>query len=91
MTHEKAYEECREFFDNDGIGELDVVAFNMALNALRKQIPKKPASREGTTYSFCPNCGSDQIHDYCGACGQKIDWSDVDKWIEEQQIEGEVK
>lgn len=91
MTHEKAYEECKEFFDNDGIGELDVVAFNMALNALRKQIPKKPAFRKGTTYSFCPNCGSDQIHDYCGTCGQKIDWSDVDKWVEELQMKGEVK
>jgi hypothetical protein len=91
MTHEKAYEECKEFFDNDGIGELDVVAFNMALNALRKQIPKKPAFRKGTTYSFCPNCGSDQIHDYCGTCGQKIDWSDVDKWVEELQMEGELK
>jgi hypothetical protein len=91
MTHEKAYEECKEFFDNDGIGELDVVAFNMALNALRKQIPKKPTFRKGTTYSFCPNCGSDQIHDYCGTCGQKIDWSDVDKWVEELQMEGELK
>ena len=39
-----------------------------------KNIPKKPKDREGTTYSFCPCCGSNNIYEYCGDCGQAIDW-----------------
>jgi hypothetical protein len=46
-------------------------------NALEKQIPKKPKERQGTTYSFCPCCDSNNIYEYCGDCGQKIDWSDT--------------
>lgn len=42
-----------------------------------KHIPKKPKDREGTTYSFCPCCGSNNIYEYCGDCGQALDWSDV--------------
>ena len=42
-----------------------------------KQIPKKPKDREGTTYSYCPCCGSNNIYKYCGDCGQALDWSDV--------------
>jgi hypothetical protein len=69
MTYEKAYKECKEFFDNDGIGELDAIAFNMALNALGKQIPKKPIRahriikkngmfilRDDNEYWKCPIC-----------------------------------
>jgi hypothetical protein len=47
-------------------------------NALEKQIPKKPKERQGTTYSFCPCCDSNNIYEYCGDCGQRIDWSDTD-------------
>lgn len=43
-----------------------------------KQIPKNPKDREGTTYAYCPCCGSNNIYEYCGDCGQKIDWSDVE-------------
>ena len=41
-----------------------------------KHIPKKPKDREGTTYSYCPCCGSNNIYEYCGDCGQALDWSD---------------
>lgn len=53
--------------------------YKLAINALEKQIPKKPKHREGTTYTFCPCCDSNNIHEYCGDCGQKIDWSDTDE------------
>lgn len=52
-------------------------ALQMARNALEKQIPKKP---KGTCWLRCPSC--DKMLDvwvrknYCGGCGQKIDWSD---------------
>lgn len=42
MTYGIAKENLKEWFDNDGIGEIDAVDFILALNALDKQIPKKP-------------------------------------------------
>ena len=42
MTNGIAKENLKEWFDNDGIGEIDAVDFILALNALDKQIPKKP-------------------------------------------------
>ena len=67
--------------------EDDYKANEMAIQALEKQIPKKP---ENKIYSFyphstllknkygkCPICKSDQVWDeYCANCGQKLDWSD---------------
>jgi hypothetical protein len=50
---------------------------NITVEALEKRIPKKPKERQGTTYSFCPCCDSNNIYEYCGDCGQKIDWSDI--------------
>ena len=48
-----------------------------AIEALKKQIPKKPIWHNDTTYLKCSVCGSFDIGDgYCGDCGQKIDWSE---------------
>lgn len=44
--------------------------------AIEKQIPKKPKEREGTTYSYCPCCDSNNLNEYCGDCGQALDWGD---------------
>lgn len=58
-------------------------ALNMAVNALEKQIPKKPArDKEGCV--VCGNCGSyDGIRidtnfneGFCHECGQAIDWGE---------------
>ena len=50
-------------------------ALNMAINALEKQIPKKPVKTRSEI--VCPTCntlvGSSP---YCRYCGQAIDWSD---------------
>ena len=53
-------------------------AFKTAIEALEKQIPKKPKNREGTTYFYCPCCDSNNINEYCGDCGQALDWSDTE-------------
>lgn len=60
------------------------------LEALEKQLPKKP-TYEGDGYApdgtfvydtwECPNCGECyevdyDDYDYCPKCGQKIDWSE---------------
>ena len=54
------------------------VAFETAIEALEKQIPKK------VTKSICPSCnriflfrhGEKRKGDYCDNCGQALDWSD---------------
>lgn len=58
-------------------------AFDMAIEALEKQIPKKPLNQSeeyDRTYGNCPCCG-EMVVDYpddfrvCSNCGQAIDWS----------------
>ena len=59
----------------------------VAIEALEKQIPKKPVKSENqvvryvNTY-YCPICNlgitGTNIAKWCYHCGQKIDWSDVD-------------
>ena len=65
-------------------------ALSMAIEALEKQIPKKPYY-EGDGYDEdgemvydiwrCPNCDEKyeydyDIYDYCPNCGQAIDWEE---------------
>ena len=55
------------------------IAFETAIEALEKQIPKK------VTKSVCPSCnriflfrhGEKRKGDYCDNCGQALDWSDT--------------
>ena len=81
MTYGIAKQNLKEWFDNDGIGEIDAVDFILALNALDKQIPKKVnISLNGTTdwntKCHCPNCHSMVSHGkYCSNCGQALDFS----------------
>ena len=67
------------------------VAFEMAVDAIEKQIPKKPKEYEDKFYA-CPVCRNVLLHKwkkyntelmdksnglpYCLNCGQKLDWSD---------------
>lgn len=63
-----------------------------AVEALEKQIPRKPVGevttspvkigngvfKEGTTIHHCPNCSGliPRIYKYCGHCGQALEWGD---------------
>ena len=52
------------------------VAFETAIEALEKQIPKK---LKDDGWLYCPICGRDVLLDrfnYCPDCGQALDWSD---------------
>lgn len=50
--------------------------FDAAINALKKQMPKKVINR--CMFCECPTCGNVEIQSssYCCDCGQKLDWSE---------------
>ena len=71
--------------------EDDYKANDMAIQALEKQIPKKPIMKQyfenlEEKYLCCPTCGeilTDRIpvdnknfYFHCMKCGQKLDWND---------------
>ena len=66
------------------------VAFEMAIDALEKHIPKKPikSDREIRYCEVwkCPSCGfewSSRVVGYCYRCGQRLDWQEIE-WSDEE-------
>ena len=96
MTESKAIE-LLEYIRETGNGEAPYVgcaqniAIEMAINALEKQIPKKPYCIEDKMWC-CTVCDNHLLHKWvkyptelmpkteglphCMSCGQKIDWSE---------------
>ena len=87
MTYEEAIIILRDtpidIRSSDDIYTLYATAQSMALDALEKQIPKKPLHMHKNYY--CPICKEDgwmlwddaipnDMDNYCGICGQAIDW-----------------
>ena len=64
--------------------ESDYEALDMAIDALKKQIPMKPIG-EHNAHMRCPSCNhripsgqgssNHRRDNWCNYCGQKIDWS----------------
>ena len=74
LTHQRKAENQKELMD-------------ITVEALEKQIPKKPISDSWGSYlKLCPNCKSKEIYDHeklkhrkrCDDCGQALDWSDTE-------------
>lgn len=69
--------------DNGERGNNKRVAIKLAIDALEKQVPKKPISNKRGYYD-CPNCSCnlevvlDEVSDidFCFICGQAIDWTE---------------
>ena len=82
----------QEGLDKETILDIIQEALDMGIEALEKQIAKKPINAEllemhyidddvKIMYGDCAVCGFNvhsDICDYCPNCGQKIDWSEVD-------------
>lgn len=83
----------KHFTDNDSVGELHKQTYDVAIDALEKQIPKKP-DYEADGYDnngeliydtwICPNCEKRyevdcDSYDYCPNCGQAIDWNEEEE------------
>ena len=92
MTESEAIKELHKIRPRGGIiPQKRAEALDMAIQALEKQIPKKPIMKQyfedlEDEYLCCPTCGeilTDRIpadnktfYFHCMNCGQKFDWSD---------------
>lgn len=81
IKHNKAFFQKQ---DNSYL-ESDIEVYCAAIEALEKQLPKKPDIMDyilGDINFKCPTCKSEYIcekgyeHFYCPNCGQRLDWSE---------------
>lgn len=97
MTENEAIEWIKELKGSEEIQEFYYVesfikAFDVAIQALEKQIPKRLDVEDSDRGKccICPSCGGfigymvdckdDCYQDnYCPSCGQNLDWSDKDE------------
>lgn len=99
MTEREAIKKLKDILDECTeskeavcyVTDVDAPALEMAINALEKQIPKKPYCAEDKMWC-CPICDNNLLHKWikyptklmpkseglphCMSCGQAIDWSD---------------
>ena len=61
------------------------VAFETAIEALEKQVPKKPIESKYGEQISCPHCSATLIYclhsykgSYCEECGQRLDWEGIE-------------
>lgn len=89
MTAEKAIEHLENiaiFSFQDGYTDEARKALDMAIEALEKQIPRKPkykaedrfVKNHFVEYSYCPTCEKEVVAGdmFCVMCGQRICWSE---------------
>lgn len=78
MTNEEAIENLKYLISDDCTDTQHdfVKEIKIAIEALEKQIPKKPYWEYGVWH--CKSCGLDVFRDdfFCPICGQEIDWED---------------
>lgn len=80
-----------EYCGADSCGDCDNCVLGKAIEALEKQVPKKPVLEKakgivGIDMWHCPVCDGEIISDwnrdiansYCHLCGQRLNWSDED-------------
>lgn len=66
------YEEAKQRLENSACSIAMEEAIDVAIQALEKQIPKKPKFK--TRFHICPVCEAPTVSDYCSRCGQALDW-----------------
>ena len=81
-TSDNDCDNCEYCYSQGNFGE-QKEAFQMAINALEKQIPKKPHKNFEKFSGVWCSCGKYlgkgyfvEKPSFCSDCGQKLDWSD---------------
>ena len=97
MTNREAIEWIKDMLEQNwyiyNCERYHIEALSLAIEALEKQMPKKPKEYEDKYYA-CPNCGNvtmmkwerypDRLMDksnglpYCLGCGQCLDWEGIE-------------
>lgn len=77
MTNEEAYKWIYAHFAPCEDGTKQDKAISIALEAIAKQIPKRPRMPYDA-YWVCPVCGRmiNYMVGYCDKCGQAINWTE---------------
>ena len=90
MTFEEAKNQLEELMQDrksficggdDEIYKADIEALQTAMQALEKQIPRKPIRLLYYEVGDCPFCETTVYiseDGFCPSCGQALDWSDND-------------
>lgn len=91
MTFEEAKNQLEELIQDrksficggdDEIYKKDIEALQTAMQALEKQMPKKPIRLLYHEVGDCPFCETTVYiseDGFCPSCGQALDWSDNDE------------
>lgn len=82
MTHEVNWTSIKD--SPPPVGEPLYAAYTVAIDAMEKQIPKKPKEYEDSCYLY-PVCGNAVLYKgdrndgipYCLGCGQALDWREM--------------
>ncbi len=78
MDIKKAIEYYNYGISHDIFSEPVTSYARVAVDALERQVAKKPnPDTKFYGYGFCPTCNAcfmDNSTNYCGNCGQKLDW-----------------
>ena len=86
MTYEEALIDLQSIYKgHGGLYTDDSPAWELAFDALKKQIPSKPIEEWSNSpfsedrgckflHLMCPNCK--KMEYFCPRCGQVLDWSD---------------
>ena len=82
MTVQEAINHYEYGITHDIFSEPVTTYAKMAVEALEKQIPKKPIhkiKRPNSLYGVCPVCGRRLVTDkYCPRCGHALKWGEED-------------
>lgn len=74
MTIDEAIHHLKDIKDEYKYFPDDKKALSMAIEALEKQIPKKPILDTGTGARRCISCNHIVSGFYCWNCGQHLSW-----------------
>ena len=78
MDIKKAIEHYNYGISHDIFSEPVTSYARLAVDALERQDAKKPnPDTKFYGFGFCPTCNAcfmDNLTNYCGNCGQKLDW-----------------
>lgn len=86
MTAKEAIDRIGRFMKYALFSRKDRGALLLAIESLKKQVPKKPGFdcilEDGLALRYCPSCGISFVQcdsNHCEKCRQKLDWTEEEE------------